>query len=159
MNFPERVRITEVGPRDGFQNVKTFIETEDKVEIIKKIIDSGTKHVEITSFVHPKWIPQMKDAEKVVREIKEYAKGKGVELIALVPNKYGAQKARDAGVDTITYVISASRAHNRANVNRTIDESFHELEEIADELDGMDFRLAIATSFGCPFHEEVPLQG
>ena len=157
MNLPERATIIEVGPRDGFQNVKDFIETEDKVEIIKKMIDGGIKKIEVTSFVHPKWIPQTKDAAQVVKEIKEYAKGKDVELIALVPNKYGAIKAREAGVDTITYVISASMAHNKANVNRTIDESFLELEEIAGDLGGMDLRLGIATTFGCPFDEDVPV--
>ncbi len=155
MILPKEVKIVEVGPRDGFQNVKSFIETEDKIEIIKKLIDSGLKHIEITSFVHPKWVPQMKDADIVVKEIRNYINNKDVELIALVPNKYGALKAKEAKVDTITYVISASETHNKNNVNRSIEESFIELESIIKEMDDVKIRLAIATSFGCPFEKKV----
>lgn len=157
MNLPKKVNIVEVGPRDGFQNVKDFIETEDKIEIIKQLVDSGVKHIEVTSFVHPKWVPQMKDANEVVKAVKDYTKDKDVELIALAPNKHGALKAKEAGVHTITYVISASEAHNKANVNRTIEESFNELEDIQKELGDVKFRLAIATTFGCPFNEKVPI--
>lgn len=157
MNLPKKVNVIEVGPRDGFQNVKDFIKTEDKIEIIKQIVDAGAKHIEITSFVHPKWVPQMKDASEVVKAVKEYTKDKDVELIALAPNKYGALKAKEAGVHTITYVISASEAHNKKNVNRTIEESFNELEEIRKELGNVKFRLALATTFGCPFNEKVPV--
>lgn len=158
MNLSKEVSIVEVGPRDGFQNVKDFIETEDKISIIKSLIDSGIKHIEATSFVHPKWVPQMKDSYKVVKEIKEYALEKDVELIALVPNKYGALKAKEAGIDTITYVISASESHNKNNVNRSINESFEELEEISKQIDKIKIRLAIATTFGCPFGEEIPIK-
>lgn len=152
------VSITEVGPRDGFQNIKTFIETEDKLEIIRRMIDSGVKHLEVTSFVHPKWVPQMRDAETVVSSIRTYAAAKDLELIALVPNKFGALKAKAAGVDAITYVISVSEAHNKANVNRTIDESFEAFEGIAGEMGKVKIRLALATTFGCPFNEVVPVE-
>lgn len=156
VNLPKKVKIVEVGPRDGFQNVKDFIETKDKIEIIKKMVDAGAKHIEITSFVHPKWVPQMKDAKEVLEEVKDCIGDREVELIALVPNKYGALKAKEAGAHTITYVISASEAHNKANVNRTIEESFKELEDIQKELGDVKFRLALATTFGCPFNEKVP---
>ncbi|MBS7526073.1 hydroxymethylglutaryl-CoA lyase [Fusibacter paucivorans] len=152
------VSITEVGPRDGFQNIKTFIETEDKLEIIRRMIDSGVKHLEVTSFVHPKWVPQMRDAETVVSSIRTYAAAKNLELIALVPNKFGALKAKAAGVDAITYVISVSEAHNKANVNRTIDESFEAFKGIVGEMGKVKIRLALATTFGCPFNEVVPVE-
>lgn len=157
MKFPDNADIVEVCPRDGFQIVKDFIKTEDKIEIIKGLIDAGVQHIEITSYVHPKWVPQMADASEVVQEIQKYAKDKKVQLIALVPNKYGALKAIQAGLDWITYVISASESHNMKNINRTIEQSFIELEEIAKNTDKTRIRLALATTFGCPFGEEVPV--
>lgn len=158
MNLPQKVDIVEVCPRDGFQNVKDFIETEDKIEIIKKIIDSGVKHIEVSSFVHPKWVPQMADASQVVEAVKEYVKDRDVQCIALVPNKYGAMKAKAAELDSITYVISASETHNKKNINKTIEQSFSELEEIAKDIGKTKIRLAIATTFGCPFGEIVPVE-
>jgi hydroxymethylglutaryl-CoA lyase len=122
------------------------------------MIDSGVKHIEVTSFVHPKWVPQMRDAETIVSRVREYAEGEGVELIALVPNKFGALKAKAAGVDAVTYVISVSEAHNKANVNQTIDESFEALESIAGDMGNVKIRLALATTFGCPFNEVVPIE-
>ncbi|MDI6705975.1 MAG: hydroxymethylglutaryl-CoA lyase [Bacillota bacterium] len=158
MNLPDRVDVVEVCPRDGFQIVKDFIRTEDKIEIIKKVIDAGVKFIEITSYVHPKWVPQMADAGDVVDAVKGYAEGKDVELIALVPNKVGAVKAFEAGLDWITYVVSASESHNMKNINRTIEQSFAELEEICAIKADTRIRLAIATTFGCPFGEEVPVE-
>ncbi len=158
MNLPDKVDVVEVCPRDGFQIVKDFIRTEDKIEIIKKVIDAGVKYIEITSYVHPKWVPQMADAGDVVDEVKGYAKGKEAELIALVPNKFGALKAFEAGLDWVTYVVSASESHNMKNINRTIEQSFAELEEICREKTDTRIRLAIATAFGCPFGEEVPVE-
>jgi len=158
MGLPDKVSIVEVGPRDGFQNVKQFIPTEDKILIIKNLIDTGLTHLEVTSFVHPKWVPQMADAVDVVKGIQSYAKDREVELIALVPNKYGALKAYELGLDTITYVISVSEAHNFKNVNRTVAESLRELEDIVKSIGKMKVRLAIATTFGCPFGEEIAVE-
>ncbi len=157
MKFPNKAEVVEVCPRDGFQIVKDFIKTEDKIEIIKRLIDAGLQHIEITSYVHPKWVPQMADASEVVKEVQKYANDKRVQLIALVPNKYGALKAIEAGLDWITYVISASESHNMKNINRTIEQSFIELEDIAKNTGNTRIRLAIATTFGCPFGEEVPV--
>lgn len=156
MYLPNKVEIVEVCPRDGFQNVKEFIDTDRKIEIIKKLIDSGFKRVEITSFVNPKWIPQMKDAAEVVTAIKEYSKGKDVGLIGLVPNKRGVENALSVGVDELTYVISVSERHNKENVNRTVEESMNQFAEIVTEKKNeVKFRLALATTFGCPFGEEI----
>lgn len=155
MNIPKNVEIIEVCPRDGFQNVKDFIKTEDKIEIIKKLVDVGYKKIEITSFVNPKWIPQMIDAADVVAEIKNYTKDKDVELMGLIPNKRGATNAEATGIDWISYVVSVSEKHNMANVNRTVEQSMAEFEEIVGDKKGMKVRLGIATALGCPFGEEI----
>lgn len=158
MNIPKYIDIVEVGPRDGFQNVKRFIQTEDKIEIIKGLVDAGVRKMEVTSFVHPKWVPQLADASKVIEAVRQYAEGENFELIALVPNQYGALKAKENMVDTITYVISVSERHNKENVNRTIEQSFRELEEIIIGMEEIKVRLALATTFGCPFGDEIPIE-
>lgn len=155
MNLPEKVEIVEVCPRDGFQNVKDFISTENKVEIIKKLIDTGFKRIEITSFVNPKWIPQMIDAKEVAAEVKKYSKGKNVILVALAPNKRGFQNALEAGIDEVTFVVSVSEAHNKKNVNKTVEESMAQFEEIAKDKGGVRLKLALATALGCPFGEKI----
>lgn len=157
MKLPEKVEVIEVGPRDGFQNIQTYIEKEDKMAIIDSLIATGLKHVEVTSFVHPKWVPQMKDSAEIVTEVVKKYRGE-IEIIALVPNLFGARKAKEYGVDTMTYVISVSEQHNKANVNRTTDESFGELEKILGELDREKVNLALATTFGCPFGEKIEVE-
>lgn len=152
------VEILEVCPRDGFQNVKDFIETEDKIKIVKKLIDANFKRIELGSFVSPKAIPQMADTKEVVFAAKEYAKGKDVKFVALVPNARGVENAIASGVDQITYVISVSESHNKANVNRTVKESMDQYETLIKEYkDQVDFRLGLATTFGCPFGDEVSI--
>ncbi|KXL54225.1 hydroxymethylglutaryl-CoA lyase YngG [Anaerotignum neopropionicum] len=159
MNLPKKVKIVEVCGRDGFQNVKTFIKTEDKIAIIKKIIDSGFQKVEITSFVNPKRVPQMSDAKEVCKEVLKYAEGKGVDLVALVPNMKGAQLAFESNIKEINYVVSVSEKHNMANVQSTVEESLLHFEEICKEYKGaLKVRLALATTFGCPFGEKIETQ-
>lgn len=156
MNFPEKVQIVEVGPRDGFQNIRDFIPTERKLEIINGLINSNINKIEITSFVHPKAIPQMKDAKEIVNEVLE--KYSDVYLSALVPNLYGAKAAWQTGIKEVTYVISVSEAHNKANVNRCIDESFEELEKLRIEIPELKIKLDLATVFGCPYLGDVPVE-
>ena len=154
MKYPDKINITEVGPRDGFQNLQQFISTDIKQKVIDKIISTGVRSMEITSFVHPKAIPQMADAKDIAEEtLKRHP---GIKAIALIPNLKGAQNAYDAGVRNITYVISASEKHNIENVNRTIDESFSDLEKIIKEIPDIKIKLSIATVFGCPFHGHIP---
>lgn len=153
MKLPEQVTIIEVGPRDGFQNVKDFIETEDKLYIIELLQKAGLPAIEITSFVHPKAVPQMADAKEVAARIKE--KFPDLRAIALVPNERGARNAWDCGIKEVSYVISASEAHNQANVRRTIRESLKELEKIRMAVPDLRVRLDIATSFGCPYAGKV----
>ena len=158
MIIPKSVEILEVCPRDGFQNVKDLIATEDKVAIVEKLIDANFKRIELGSFVSPKAIPQMADTKDVVAAAKKYAVDKDIKFVALVPNARGVESAIAAGVDQITYVISASESHNKANVNRSVTESMEQYETLIREYKGnIDFRLGLATTFGCPFGDEVKI--
>ncbi|MGL4687804.1 MAG: hydroxymethylglutaryl-CoA lyase [Fusobacteriaceae bacterium] len=154
--YPKKVQIIEIGPRDGFQNVKKFIPTDEKIKIIQGIIDSGVTRMQLTSFVSPKHIEQMKDAEIIVSHFLEKYKDK--RFYALTPNYYGAKRAYESGLREITYVISVSEGHNKANVNRTLDESFSELEKIINDFPKMLVNLDAATVFGCPFDGVVTLE-
>ncbi len=149
------VNIVEVGPRDGFQSVKEFIPTETKIKIIEGVIASGVKKMQLGSFVSPKAIPQMKDAKEVFQYFLEKYKDTELEFSALVPNFRGAENAYNVGVREISYVISVSESHNKANVNKTHDESFAELEKIIGTYKDLKICLDVATAFGCPFEGEV----
>lgn len=153
MEFPKKINIIEVGPRDGFQNVKDFIDTDHKVKIIELMHESGVTAVEATSFVHPKAVPQMADAKEVAKRVLE--KFPDLRVIALVPNERGARNAFDCGIREVSYVISASEAHNLANVKRTIPESLEELRQIRERVPDLTVRLDIAAAFGCPYEGEV----
>lgn len=149
-HMPKYIQIVEVGPRDGFQNVKEFIPTEDKIAIIANLIEAGITNVEVTSFVSPKAIPQLADAPEVCRAI--LAKyGDTVKTSALVPNLKGALGAKEAGIREIACVISVSEAHNKANINRTHEESLAELGKMTEALPDMKIRVDLATTFACPF--------
>lgn len=155
MAFPSKINITEVCPRDGWQNME-FIDTNLKVEMLKKIVSTGVKEIEITSFVHPKFVPQFADAVQVVEEVKKFAP-EDLTLLALIPNKKGAERAAATGVDVINYVMSASEEHNKRNVKRTIEESFTELQAILSEDNNMKVRLALACVFGSPFGDPIDI--
>jgi len=149
-NLPSQVTVTEVGPRDGFQNVKTFIPTEDKILIVEALIAAGIKNFELTSFVSPKAIPQLADATAVCQKIlNQY--GDQINASALVPNLKGAHSAWEAGIREVAVVISVSASHNRANINRTHDESIADLAKIIESLPEMEVRVDRATAFACPF--------
>lgn len=156
MNLPSKVTLIEVGPRDGFQNIEKFIPTDMKIEVIENLIDSGFKKIQITSFVHPKAIPQMKDSKEVASAMVE--KYKDIVFVALVPNLYGAKSAYEAGIRNISFVISASETHNKENVNRSVRESFEELAKIKSELPELKIKLDIATAFGCPFEGKISIE-
>ncbi len=149
MNNKKRVRIVEIGPRDGFQSVKEPIPTKVKLNTIENLIKAGCSTIQLTSFVSPKAIPQMWDADIVVRKCLE--RFKDIKFFALVPNLIGAQKAIECGLDEITPVISLSESHNIANVNRTHSQSLHELRMIRKEYGKVNIVLDVATAFGCPF--------
>jgi hydroxymethylglutaryl-CoA lyase len=147
------ISIREVGPRDGLQN-EAPVPTAAKVELIDALSGTGVRRIEAVSFVHPKAIPQMADADEVWAKI---ARNPDVRYSALVPNVRGAQRALTADFTDIEVVVSASDTHNRRNINRGTDESLAELPELIDLLHGADAsaELIIATSFGCPFEGDV----
>ena len=155
MNDLKRVTISEVGPRDGFQSINKWIDTELKLEIIDRIVQSGIKRIQVTSFVNPKAIPQMKDATEVVQHV--IGKYENLRLFALVPNYRGAQNAFDSNLEEVSYVISVSESHNKANVNKTVSESLEELKRIRNDFPDKIINLDAATSFGCPFEGEIQL--
>ena len=148
-----KVKILECGPRDGWQNLKRVLPTEEKLKYIDGLFACGLESVEITSFVSPKSIPQMVDAGEVAHYCVEKYPDK--ELVALVPNFKGAELARAAGLKNLTYVISVSESHNKANINRTHDQSFEELRRIRESLPELELCIGMATTFGCPF-EGIP---
>jgi hydroxymethylglutaryl-CoA lyase len=156
MKLPARVTICEVGTRDGFQIEPDFIPTEVKIEVVDRLSEAGVPSIEVTSFVHPKVVPQLRDAETVMARIHRRP---GTRYSALVPNDKGAVRAVDAGVDEIHTVLSASESHNLANVNMTIDESIEKLRAVMQVAERARVPVAcgISTSFGCPFEGEVPV--
>ena len=156
MQVPERITICEVGTRDGFQIEPDFIPTESKVEVVDLLTEAGVPRIEVTSFVSPKAVPQLRDAEAVMAAIKRRP---GTRYAALVPNDKGASRAVDAGVDAIHTVVSASESHNLANVNMRIDESLDKLAAVAQiaARARVHLQCGISTSFGCPFEGDVPI--
>ena len=150
------VRIVEVGARDGLQNEKTILPVATKVELIERLADAGLTTIEATSFVSPKWVPQLADAAEVYAAIRQRP---GVRYPVLVPNLQGYERARAVGVREIAVFTAASEAFNRRNINATIDESierFRPLMARARE-DGVAVRGYVSTVLGCPYQGEVPL--
>jgi len=150
-----RVFIHDVVARDGFQIEPEWIPTERKIEIIDRLAQTGVAKIEATSFVSPKAVPNLRDAEGVMAGIR---RNPAVTYVALVPNARGAERALASGVDEIVLVVSASETHNRANVRRSVAESFAGFGEVFDAVRGSDLSVvgAIATAFGCPFEGDVP---
>src|SRR5256712_1696934 len=151
------ITLCEVGTRDGFQIEPEFIPTELKIDAVNRLSAVGVPSIEVTSFVHPKAVPQLRDAEEVMARI---TRRPGTVYAALVPNDKGAERAVDADVDKIHTVLSASESHNLANVNMTVAESLAKLEAVARVAHeaGVPLQGGISCSFGCPFEVEVPLQ-
>ena len=159
MYLPKKIDVIEVGPRDGFQNVKEFIQTDAKINIIEKIIASGMKSIELTSFVQPKAIPQMADAKEVAKTIiDKYKNDDSLEFMSLVPNAKGAENALNTGIKKVCYVISVSESHNKNNVNSTVQKSLDDLRDLVTSYPELEIRLDVATAFGCPFEGEVAVR-
>ena len=152
-SFPASVSLREVGPRDGLQN-EDPVPTEAKVRLLDALSRTGVRRIEAVSFVHPKAIPQMADADEVWAAA---SKEPGVRYSALVPNSRGAQRAIEAGFRELEVVVSASETHNRRNVNRSTEESLDDISSLiaaAHEV-GAQCEVIISTSFGCPFEGDV----
>lgn len=155
MKWPQKVVLKEVGPRDGLQNEKGFVATEDKIAWINQLSRTGLSYIEITSFVHPKWIPALADAEEVAKGIERVP---GVTYAALVPNPKGLEKALACNVDEVSVFVSASETHNKRNINKSIAESLPVLRDVAKEAltAGKTVRGYVSTVFGCPYEGTVP---
>src|SRR5918993_35190 len=155
MKLPERVTFCEVGTRDGFQIEPEFIATEDKIAIVDLLSEAGVPRIEVTSFVSPKAIPQLRDAAEVMAAIRRRP---GTRYAALVPNDKGASRAVDAGVNAIHTVLSASESHNLANVNMTVADSIGKLRGVLEiaERAKLPVGCGISTTFGCPFEGSIP---
>ncbi len=146
----EKIQIIEVGPRDGFQSVKCAqITTEQKLKVIDDLVAAGVTHIEYSSFVSPKAIPQLADAKEVTKVVLE--KYSGLDLFTLVPNLRGAQTAYELGLRKVCYVVSMSASHNKANINRTHEQSLDAYKEIRTNYPDLDVIVDLATTFGCPF--------
>jgi hydroxymethylglutaryl-CoA lyase len=154
--LPNHVRIVEVAPRDGLQNEKTVVPTPIKIELVNRLSACGLATIEATSFVSPKWIPQLADAEDVYAGI---ARKPGVDYPALVPNLQGYARARAAGVTSIAVFTAASEAFNQKNINASIDESIERFRPVLERAraEGVRVRGYISTVLGCPYQGDVPV--
>ncbi|SFN14363.1 hydroxymethylglutaryl-CoA lyase [Dokdonella immobilis] len=153
---PASVRIVEVGPRDGLQNEKTIIPAATKVELIDRLSQTGLRTIEATSFVSPKWVPQLADAAEVFAAIRRQP---GISYPVLVPNEQGYERARAVGASEVAVFSAASEAFNRKNINASIDESIERFGPVLERAraDGVRVRGYVSTVLGCPYQGEVPL--
>jgi hydroxymethylglutaryl-CoA lyase len=154
MRLPDRVTICEVGPRDGLQNEPRNVPTADKIRLIEALADSGIRRMEATSFVAPKWIPNLADAEQVLAGARRRPE---VVYAALVPNLKGLERALAAKVGEAVIFLSASETHSQKNINKSIAQALETYREVVARAKGAGLRVkgAISTSFGCPYEGDV----
>ena len=150
------ISLYEVSPRDGLQNEASVVSTAGKAELIGRLVASGIRDIEVTSFVRARWIPQLADAAELVAML---PRAEGVRYWALVPNRVGLERALDSGIHHVATFLSASETHNKKNLNRTVRESLANVEEVfavaRDE--GVTVRGYISTVFGCPYEGTLPI--
>ena len=154
---PDRVTVVEVGPRDGLQSGSVSLPTDFKVRYIDALSRAGLPVIEVTSFVSPKWVPLLADADEVFRGIR---KRRGVRYPALVPNERGLDRALAVGVKDIAVFTAASEAFNLRNINATIGESLERMEPVIRRARDKHIRVRgyVSTVFGCPYEGDVPVQ-
>ena len=152
-NLPQKVKIVEVGPRDGLQNEKLIVPTEDKVKFILLLGKSGLKNIEVTSFVRPDRIPQMTDAKQVIEALHKTDLKNTVNLSCLIPNLKGLEIAAKLGVEEIAVFSSTSDTFNKKNINSTVEESLTIIRPVVKEALNLNIRVRayISTVFGCPY--------
>lgn len=151
------VRILDVTPRDGLQNEPVPVSTQDKLTLIEKLVAAGVQQIQATSFVHPKWVPQLADAETLAAQLGKFP---GVRFSALIPNLKGYERAVATGIRNLEFVIAASNTFNRKNLNRSMAESFELLKQVSRraESDGVALRIGFSTCFHCPFEGKISSQ-
>lgn len=154
--LPKKVLLREVSPRDGLQNVKFQVSTDDKVRMIDALSATGLPVIEAGAFVSPKWVPQMADGEEVFRRIR---RAPGVKYAALVPNLKGYERARASKVDEMVLFVSADEAYAKKNTNMTIAESLEAQKPVvaAAAKDGVPVSVDVSMSFGSPYSGDVPV--
>lgn len=148
------IEIVEVGPRDGLQNEKAWVPTDAKVAFVNALNKTGTRQIEVTAFVSPKWVPQLKDAQEVLGRIE---RAEGIEYSALVPNLRGFERAMECDVDKLALFTAASETFNSKNINTTIDGSFERMRRVCDAASESQkpVRGYISTAFHCPFEGAI----
>ena len=149
------VGIVEVGPRDGLQNEAALLDTETKVELVNRLVDAGSRRIEIASFVHPDRVPQMADAEAVVVELGPSQDG--VSYIGLVLNRRGLERALATSVDEVNFVVGASDGFNRANAGVSPETTMREIEAMIPDAGDRASTVTISVAFGCPYDGPVPV--
>lgn len=154
MRWPKSVQIKEVGPRDGLQNEKQWVSTEDKIKWINMLSETGVSEIEYSSFVHPRWIPALKDAREVGKRIN---RNEHVTYSALVPNEMGLEHALEAGIDTASIFMSVSETHNRKNINKAVDDTFPIMKNVIQTAKDENKNVVgyVSTVFDCPFEGEI----
>ncbi len=154
--LPGQVTLVEVGARDGLQNEDVILSTEDKVTLIRRLVAGGVRRIETASFVHPRLVPQMADAEAVMAALGPSPEG--VSWIGLVLNLRGLDRALATDVDETNFVVGASEGFNRANGGAAVEETMRDIEAMVPDAlaAGMRTTLTISVAFGCPFDGEVP---
>ena len=157
MSLPSKVTITEVGPRDGLQNEKQPVPAQTKIELCARLLGAGIRNLEATSFVSPKWVPQLADAAEVMAAIVRPA---GARISVLTPNMKGLENALAAGADEVVIFAAASEAFSQRNINCSIAESIERFRQVAQTARdaGLRVRGAVSVAFGCPYQGEVPVE-
>jgi hydroxymethylglutaryl-CoA lyase len=158
-SLPDRVTIYEVGPRDGLQNEKAVVPTAVKVDLVERLLDAGLPYVEATSLVHPRWVPQLADAEEVLAALVGRIGDRARDLPVLVPNERGLERAYDLGLRHIAVFASATDTFARRNLNRSLDEQWAMFEPVMTRARaaGMRVRAYVSMCFGDPWEGDVPL--
>lgn len=155
--LPSKVTICEVAPRDGFQAEAKWIPTEEKIRIVRALANTGVRSMEITSFVHPRAIPQLKDAAEIVRGTEDLT---NIKFRALVPNVKGAERAIDAGITKLKLMLSATDSHSLSNANSLVEDAqngFAPIIELAEK-NNVKVGGSISVAWGCPYEGKVPLE-
>ncbi|MEU4361302.1 hydroxymethylglutaryl-CoA lyase [Promicromonospora sp. NPDC023987] len=158
-SLPDRVTVYEVGPRDGLQNEKAIIPTAVKVDLVERLLDAGLPYVEATSLVHPRWVPQLADAEEVLAALVDRLGDRARDLPVLVPNERGLERAYDLGLRHVAVFASATDTFARRNLNRSLDEQYAMFEPVMARARaaGMRVRAYVSMCFGDPWEGDVPI--
>lgn len=154
MTFPASVTLVEVGPRDGLQSIKNLISTEEKIQFVNMLSAAGLPEIEVTSFVSPKWVPQLADAKEVSSKIEQ---NENITYTALVPNQKGLEGALESGYKSVAIFTAASETFSQKNTNCSIDESFQRFEEMKPMWEAHQLRVRgyISTCWVCPYEDIV----